>query len=93
LTSLQYAEKLYGPETTSGLAEDGNPDAEEDDIEAEIKKELADIRTPSEIPLFKSIMLDTQCCMIDQPPFRVLMLILSSDILQNTFTGRTSGIR
>ncbi|KAH7558238.1 hypothetical protein BM1_05510 [Bipolaris maydis] len=36
-------------------------DSEEGDIEAQISKELADIRNPTTKPLFTSVKLDTQC--------------------------------
>lgn len=49
------------------MAADEDLDIEKDDIEAEIKKELADIRKPSTKPLFTSVKLDTQCCKQDQP--------------------------
>jgi len=55
---LQYATKLYG---NTEAAEDGDSDVEGGDIEAAIKKEVNDIRKPTEIPLFQSVKLDTQC--------------------------------
>jgi tRNA acetyltransferase TAN1 len=61
---LKHATKIYGPEKTIGVKADGASSAEEeDDIEAEINKELADIRKPVNKPLFTSVRLDTQCCM------------------------------
>ncbi|KAH7085911.1 THUMP domain-containing protein [Paraphoma chrysanthemicola] len=57
----QYATKLYEPEQVDGEAADEGSDAEGEDIEAEIRKELADIRKPSAKPLFTSLKLDTQC--------------------------------
>lgn len=63
LTDRKYATKLYGEQAVNGT-----PDADEDDsdiggdIEAEINKELADIRKPAVKPLFTSVKLDTQCC-------------------------------
>lgn len=63
LTDRKYATKLYGEQ-----AANGTNDADEDDsdaggdIEAEINKELADIRKPAVKPLFTSVKLDTQCC-------------------------------
>jgi tRNA acetyltransferase TAN1 len=59
---VQYASKLYGEELNSGAAEDDDSDAEGGDIEAEIKKEVDDIRKPAVAPLFTSVKLDTQCC-------------------------------
>jgi tRNA acetyltransferase TAN1 len=65
---LQYAEKVYGPEQTNGAAADeGSGTEEEADIEAEINKEIADIRKPANKPLFTSVRLDTQCCKEDMP--------------------------
>ncbi|KAJ4344994.1 hypothetical protein N0V95_006031 [Ascochyta clinopodiicola] len=56
-----YATKLYGEEAVDGATEDNDSDAG-GDIEAEINKELADIRKPVVKPLFTSVKLDTQCC-------------------------------
>jgi tRNA acetyltransferase TAN1 len=53
---------VYGPEQTKDIAADEGSGSEEEDIEAEINKELADIRKPSTKPLFTSVKLDTQCC-------------------------------
>jgi tRNA acetyltransferase TAN1 len=53
---------LYGEDQTTGTAEQDDSDAADGDIEAEIKKELDDIRHPTTDPLFMSIKLDTQCC-------------------------------
>lgn len=61
LTYLQYATKLYGEQAVNGTVEDEDSDAG-GDIEAEINKELADIRKPIVKPLFTSVKLDTQCC-------------------------------
>ncbi|CAO2656406.1 Nn.00g052090.m01.CDS01 [Neocucurbitaria sp. VM-36] len=55
----EYASKFYG--TTNGTADDNDSDSEGGDIEAEINKELADIRKPTAKPLFTSVKLDTQC--------------------------------
>jgi tRNA acetyltransferase TAN1 len=59
---------VYGTEQTNGAAADkGSSTEEEADIEAEIDKEIADIRKPVNKPLFTSIRLDTQCCKEDMP--------------------------
>ncbi|KAF1929116.1 uncharacterized protein M421DRAFT_420339 [Didymella exigua CBS 183.55] len=60
LTSLKYATKLYGEQTANGTADEEDSDAG-GDIEAEINKELAEIRKPTVKPLFTSVKLDTQC--------------------------------
>jgi tRNA acetyltransferase TAN1 len=57
---FKYATKLYGDQTANGSEEEGDSDVGSD-IEAEIKKELADIRKPAVKPLFTSVKLDTQC--------------------------------
>ncbi|KAF2031823.1 hypothetical protein EK21DRAFT_99364 [Setomelanomma holmii] len=59
----EYATKLYEPEQLNGIAAEEPSDAESEDIEAQIKKELADMRKPSAKPLFTSVKLDTQCLM------------------------------
>ncbi|EOA89683.1 hypothetical protein ACJQWK_02602 [Exserohilum turcicum] len=56
----EYATQLYGTTESSGAAADTDSDSE-GDIEAEINKELADIRKPATKPLFTSVKLDTQC--------------------------------
>lgn len=61
LTERKYATKLYGDQAANGMAEEEDSDAG-GDIEAEINKELADIRKPTMQPLFQSVKLDTQCC-------------------------------
>lgn len=61
LMDAQYATKLYGEQAVNGTADDEDSDAG-GDIEAEINKELADIRKPTVKPLFTSVKLDTQCC-------------------------------
>jgi tRNA acetyltransferase TAN1 len=61
---------MYGPEQTNGAAAgEGSGTEEEADIEAEINKEIADIRKPVNKPLFTSVRLDTQCCKEDMPTF------------------------
>ncbi|XPS68652.1 hypothetical protein M3J09_000937 [Ascochyta lentis] len=55
-----YATKLYGEQAVNGVIEDDGSDVG-GDIEAEINKELADIRKPAVKPLFTSVKLDTQC--------------------------------
>ncbi|KAL6709431.1 hypothetical protein ACN47E_001366 [Coniothyrium glycines] len=57
----EYATKLYGTSSVDQATENKDSDGEEADIEAEIAKELADIRKPTTEPLFKSLKLDTQC--------------------------------
>jgi tRNA acetyltransferase TAN1 len=59
---LQYAAKLYGQDQIAGTAENNDSDEDEGDIEAEIRKEIDDIRKPAVAPLFMSVKLDTQCC-------------------------------
>ncbi|KAF1839803.1 hypothetical protein BDW02DRAFT_593668 [Decorospora gaudefroyi] len=59
----EYVAELYGTAGSSEMAADGDSDSDVGDIEAEIKKELADIRKPSTKPLFTSLKLDTQCLM------------------------------
>ncbi|KAF2122426.1 hypothetical protein BDV96DRAFT_461051, partial [Lophiotrema nucula] len=56
----EYASKLYGVDPANAAAENGGTD-DEADIEAEISKELEDIRKPDKNPLFVSRKLDTQC--------------------------------
>jgi tRNA acetyltransferase TAN1 len=57
---------MYGAELANGHAADDGSGGEEEDIEAEINKELADIRKPTTKPLFTSVRLDTQCCEEDR---------------------------
>ncbi|CAN9127710.1 unnamed protein product [Alternaria alternata] len=59
----EYATTLYGTAESNGTAAEDSSDSEGGDIEAEIKKELADIRKPATKPLFTSLKLDTQCLM------------------------------
>jgi|TARA_R110002003_G_scaffold68_20_gene6223 hypothetical protein len=82
---------MYEPEQVGGEAAEGQSDAEIDDIEAEIKKELADIRKPSAKPLFTSVKLDTQCCKQD-PSISGLDLTYPSDLLQDTRADRARGV-
>ncbi|KAF2827566.1 THUMP domain-containing protein [Ophiobolus disseminans] len=58
----EYATKVYQPEQSNTAAGDDDSNEEEVDIEAEIKKEVAEIRKPTK-PLFTSVKLDTQCLM------------------------------
>ncbi|KAF7681561.1 hypothetical protein GT037_000537 [Alternaria burnsii] len=59
----EYATTLYGTAESNGTAAQDSSDSEGGDIEAEINKELADIRKPTTKPLFTSLKLDTQCLM------------------------------
>ncbi|OAK99931.1 THUMP domain-containing protein [Phaeosphaeriaceae sp. SRC1lsM3a] len=56
-----HATKMYGDQETNGAKTDDASGSEEADIEAEINKELADIRKPVSKPLFTNAKLDTQC--------------------------------
>ncbi len=63
LIDRKYATKLYGDQAANGT--DGGEEEDSDvvgDIEAEINKELSDIRKPAVKPIFTSVKLDTQCC-------------------------------
>jgi MoaA/NifB/PqqE/SkfB family radical SAM enzyme len=84
---------MYG-EQANGAEANADSEDEEQDIEAEIKKELADIRKPSTKPLFASVKLDTQCCKQGVgPAFRDWDTdVHPSDILQNTRAGRARGV-
>jgi tRNA acetyltransferase TAN1 len=59
------------------------------DIEAEITKELADIRKPSTKPLFTSVKLDTQCRKPPTRPTSAHTDTRPSDVLPDTFACRT----
>jgi tRNA acetyltransferase TAN1 len=74
---------VYG-EQTNGAAADEDSGDEEQDIEAEINKELADIRKPSTKPLFTSVKLDTQCCRQGRSVIPIVILTNHSDFFQNT---------
>jgi hypothetical protein len=82
---------VYG-EQANGAEANENEEDEEQDIEAEIKKELADIRKPSTKPLFTSVKLDTQCCKQRLVCMRDWTLTYPSNILQNTRASRTRGV-
>ena len=58
---------MYGTNESKDTAADDDSSSEGGDIEAEIKKEIADIRKPTTKPLFTSLKLDTQCCKNTQP--------------------------
>lgn len=81
---MQYATKLYG---NTEAAEDGDSDVEGADIEAEIKKELSDIRKPTANPLFQSVKLDTQCRKPREDVCCSTLANLNSALLQDTCTG------
>ncbi|KAF1982032.1 hypothetical protein K402DRAFT_424879 [Aulographum hederae CBS 113979] len=53
-----YAARLYGTGVDAEDQQDADPSA---DIEAELKKELDDLKKPAEEPLFTPIKLQTQC--------------------------------
>lgn len=55
---MQYAERMYVSE--KGIP-DAAKDASEDDVGAEIEKELQGLKKPQAEPLFSSIKLDTPC--------------------------------
>jgi tRNA acetyltransferase TAN1 len=74
---------MYGPEETSGAKADDDSSAEEADIEAEINKELEDIRKPVSKPLFTNTKLDTQCCTNGQikfafPSWRIIVIFFKT---------------
>ncbi|KAF2835796.1 hypothetical protein M501DRAFT_941226, partial [Patellaria atrata CBS 101060] len=56
----EYAQRLYRQDPTISAPEKKSPSPDVD-IEAEIKKELANIRKPSASPLFTSVRLNTPC--------------------------------
>jgi tRNA acetyltransferase TAN1 len=81
-----YATKLYGEQITNGTTEGGDPDAG-GDIEAEINKELADIRKPTVQPLFQSVKLDTQCLVFFKTRAPVDPVSFVHKICQDTADG------
>ncbi|KZM24988.1 uncharacterized protein EKO05_0009485 [Ascochyta rabiei] len=81
-----YATKLYGEEAVSGATEDTDSDAG-GDIEAEINKELADIRKPVVKPLFTSVKLDTQCLVFFKTRSPVDPVSFVHKICQDTADG------
>lgn len=56
----QYASKLYGTSGNDGTDED-SVSGEATDIEADIKREVEDMRKPDLEPLFTPITIDTEC--------------------------------
>ncbi|KAF1920283.1 hypothetical protein BDU57DRAFT_544022 [Ampelomyces quisqualis] len=82
----EYATKLYGPEQRSGVAADEGSVAE-GDIEAEIDKELADIRKPITKTLFASVKLDTQCLIFFKTCHPVEPVNFIERICQDTANG------
>ncbi|OSS46429.1 hypothetical protein B5807_08476 [Epicoccum nigrum] len=81
-----YATKLYGDQTANGSEEEGDSDVGSD-IEAEIKKELADIRKPAVKPLFTSVKLDTQCLVFFKTRAPVEPVSFVHKICQDTADG------
>ncbi|KAI9870648.1 MAG: hypothetical protein M1830_004006, partial [Pleopsidium flavum] len=57
----EYAEKLYGSQGNAGNPAQDSEEEDLGDIEAEIKKEVEDIRKPSKEALFQSKKVDVQC--------------------------------
>ncbi|MCJ1364167.1 hypothetical protein MMC16_003276 [Acarospora aff. strigata] len=58
----EYAEKLYGSLVDDETPKQGNgDDDDEEDIEAEIKREVADMRKPTKRALFHPIKIDSPC--------------------------------
>ncbi|OCK84413.1 hypothetical protein K432DRAFT_289061 [Lepidopterella palustris CBS 459.81] len=60
-TFEEYAKKLYGISHEDAGSQKGDAEKDEADIEAEIQKELQDIRKPAVKAHFTNIRLDTQC--------------------------------
>ena len=58
VNAMQYAERMYVSE--KGIS-DAAKDASDDDVGAEIEKELQGLKKPQAEPLFSSIKLDTPC--------------------------------
>jgi hypothetical protein len=67
--TIQYAGQIYKSSTTTET-QDAVPSAAAD-VDAEIEKELTEMRQPSSEELFTSIRLDTQC---RQSPYSVTFL-------------------
>ncbi|KAF3005147.1 hypothetical protein E8E13_010449 [Curvularia kusanoi] len=82
-----YATKLYGDQATNGSAEDEEDSDAGGDIEAEINKELADIRKPTVKPLFTSVKLDTQCLVFFKTRDPVEPVSFVHKICQDTADG------
>ncbi|KAF3047200.1 hypothetical protein E8E11_002126 [Didymella keratinophila] len=81
-----YATKLYGEQVANGTVEEEDSDAG-GDIEAEINKELADIRKPTVQPLFQSVKLDTQCLVFFKTRAPVEPVSFVHKICQDTADG------
>ncbi|KAH6637761.1 hypothetical protein C7974DRAFT_432618 [Boeremia exigua] len=81
-----YATKLYGDQADGTAKDDEDSDAG-GDIEAEIKKELAEIRKPTVKPLFTSVKLDTQCLVFFKTRAPVEPLSFVHKICQDTADG------
>ncbi|KAJ4990749.1 THUMP domain-containing protein [Stagonosporopsis vannaccii] len=83
-----YAAKLYGEQAATGTTEADEDDSDVGgDIEAEINKELADIRKPAVKPLFTSVKLDTQCLVFFKTRAPVEPVSFVHKICQDTADG------
>ncbi|EON65164.1 hypothetical protein W97_04401 [Coniosporium apollinis CBS 100218] len=72
----EYARALYGDQEGDSAAEK-REGAEVDDIEAEIRREVEDIRKPTTAPLFSNIRLDGDCIMFfkTRPPLEPVSFV------------------
>ncbi len=64
MTWAKYAEKVYPAGEVDEKAEGAGSEEDEQDIEAEIKREVETLNQPKKKALFRAIKLDIQCGMV-----------------------------
>ncbi|KAL8948940.1 MAG: hypothetical protein Q9222_004916 [Ikaeria aurantiellina] len=93
----EYATSLYGDAIAKDTAIMDQSDVTNNDIEAEINREVQGIRTPSQSPLFTPVKIDVQCVLFfkTREPVEPVSFVqrICADALVNATTRKTRHVK
>ncbi|MCJ1394747.1 hypothetical protein MMC18_007627 [Xylographa bjoerkii] len=93
--STQYAERIYGNSAT--VDTHAHDDEAEEDIEADIKHEIEDLKVTDRTPLFQPVRLEVQCVLFfkTRAPIEPVSFVhgICSDAMKGTLKNRSRCVR
>ncbi|MCJ1285775.1 hypothetical protein MMC26_005116 [Xylographa opegraphella] len=93
----EYAERIYGHADADAVAAREDDEAEEEDIEADIKHEIEGLQTGHRTPLFQPVRLEVQCVLFfkTRPPVEPVSFVhgICTDAMNGTLRTRSRCVR